>query len=225
MEEVTAVPAGPPSFLDRLYPERLGAASTTVALIAALCVTTAAVGHANSFERTRPAALATGILHCVIAFLALFLPWSGAWSLASRVFRQEARFLPHLNIAMATVLLALWVDLLLKLAAFAFALDGSMFAPDCVTVALILAWGLGGHLRQASPLRGAFLSSIAAAVAALLIGLYAALEMLSFKTTPALKAGRTSILPPALRMARPASVETHLEALARLQVRVDALAK
>lgn len=215
-------PAEPSGAFDRLHPDWLGRGSCTAALVAATIVTDAAHHYLNLFQRLEPAAKGMMIVFWLVMNLAIFLPWSGVWALASRVFRQEARFVRHLNIALTALLAWTWVRGFVGLAAFAVSIDAYVMAPYYGLLWLMWTWALIGHLRQVASARGPLVSGAGAAIASVIVGILVSLQILALKKMPAMKGMQVTVHPHFLRLAGALPIDRHLESLGRVQAAVDA---
>lgn len=218
-------PEAPASALDRLYPAVLGRGAFTAVAVAATIATDALHHYLNLFQRMEPAAKGMMVVFWLVMNLAIFLPWSGLWALASRVFRQEARFLRHLNIALSALLAWTVIRGLVGLTAFAVSLDAYIMAPYYALLWLLWSWGLAGHLRQVAAGRTAFVCAGGAAIAAVIVGLLVSFQLLALKKMPAMKGMQVTVYPHFLSLAGALPIDRHLEAMGRLQAAVDARAK
>lgn len=221
MEEI----APPASAFDRLYPAAMSRGAYTGAVVAATVVTDALYHYFVLFQRSEPAAMGMMIVFWLVMNLAIFLPWSGLWALASRVFRQEARFVRHLNIVLTSLLTWSWIRLLVGLAAFSLSLDAFVLLPYYLLLWLMWSWALAGHLRLVLEARAPVVSAGGAAIAAVIVGIVVAIQVLALQKMPAMRSMQVTVLPHYLRVAGALPVERHLDSLTRLQAKVDARAK
>jgi len=215
----------PGSALDRLYPGVMRRGAYTAAVVAATVATDALYHYAALFQRSEPAAMGMMVVFWLVMNLAIFLPWSGLWSLASRVFRQEARFVRHLNIVLTSLLMWTWLRVLVGGVVFAASLDAHILAPYHILLWLVWSWALAGHLRLVIEARARLVSVIGAAVGAAIVGIMFAVQLLALQKMPAMRGMQVTVLPYYLRLAGAPPVERHLESLTRLQAKVDARAK
>lgn len=231
MEEIASPPPAPvppdepAGAFDRLYPERLGRGGWTAILVGATIATDAAHHYLNLFQRLEPAAKGMMIIFWLVMNLAIFLPWSGMWALASRVFRQEARFVRHLNIALTALLAWTLIRGFVILVSFAVSIDAYVMAPYYASLWLLWVWALSGHLRQVSSARSAFVFGGGAAIASVIVGILVSLQLLALKKMPAMKGMQVTVHPHFLRLAGALPIDRHLDSLGRMQAAVDARSK
>jgi hypothetical protein len=104
-----------------------------LAAAAVLALTVATwLGTPEAFDVADAASMATGLL-------LLFLGWSGAWALGTRVFTGSFRFLRHLGAAALTVLLVLPASAVVGVLAYALGPGAQILATALVALAAAAA--------------------------------------------------------------------------------------
>ncbi len=227
MEEVGPPPASPPPAAEAgpgpvAWIER----GTTTALILLVTIPTDAVVMYNAmYQRVSPPMIGFIVMTWLISNLVMFLPWSGLWALATKVFRRRARFIGHLNTALLAGLLWTWLRGSLDVVVFAVSADDQRSVPYFLLLGAALSATLWGHLRLVSTASPRRLGGVAIIIGAFVVGIASGVRALAIRRTPAARTADITIFPHFLRLTAPVSIERHIQSLDGLKKTVDARAK
>ncbi len=184
-------------------------------LIAGTLFTTYLETDPDGFSRAAGSALLAGLLGAAV--------WCSTWALLSKTFTRQARFGWHLRVFLYASLALMAVGVLPALLAFAFSWPW-LTDFDFVGAIAVIAAALYFHLLAVEQTRHRMLKWAAATCA--VVGVAVAFWF-NMQRTDQLgdELYMSHLFPPALRLARPASVESFVDSLATLQAPLDKKAK
>ena len=208
-------------------PERRLASSRVLAqglgLVALLLVLNTAAMMFSTYLETDPEPLWRTLATNLKGAVVVLLVWCGGWTLLSKLFTRQGHFAWHVRVLLTAVLAWQATDALLSVLAFAFSWPGLSSFTYVIEMAIAAAT-LYLHLQAVEPHRPHLTRAFAVGALVVGIGLSA---WNNWQRTESLGSDLylSTLLPPAVRVAKPVDADAFVSTLAPLQERLDAKAK
>ena len=177
----------------------------------------------NTYLGADPDVLANAVGNALLTVLVAGAIWCGIWALVSKIFARQAHFGWHVRVFVVASLASIVIAAVPPLLAFSLSWPAATdfsFVPFYATIAAAVYY----HLLAVEPARERLLRGVAGAG---FLGGVALMLWLNVQHTgrPGSEPYMNHLFPPALRLARPVSVDRFVDGLAPMQSILDKQAK